>query len=122
MSDNIVTELAENLIMQDDISNKLEAFVDAHLDEFNISQDADPENLEDQPVQHTALHKQFQELLEGELDKFLTAKGVTHEEFAKACEVEMKKDDGNVAPDIILALADYKMFVMMMMDKKRARQ
>jgi len=119
---SIIDELAAFLLDNDEVSNRLEKFVIDNCADFVLAdQDANPDSLMDQKVEWSALHQKFNLLLEGELEGFLTSKGVSQEAFAEASRAEIAKgqESQNIILEWILCLSDYKMFVLMMADRRR---
>ena len=126
MADTILETLSKYLLETDEVSNRMESFVNTHCVSFDI---ADPENfnpdsLMDQKVEWTALHQQFSALLEGEVTSFLTSQGVSNEQFIEECQKEMAKGEGrqNTIFEWLICLSDYKMFVTMMADRQREKK
>ena len=123
MSGTILKALSSYLMTCDEVSGRLESFVDANCATFVLTEEetSNPDSLMDQKVEWTALHQQFSALLEGEVTSFLASQGVSNEEFVAASQKEMAKgeDCQNIIFEWLICLSDYKMFVMMMADRKR---
>ena len=125
MSSTILKALSSYLMTCDEVSGRLESFVDANCATFVLTEEetSNPDSLMDQKVEWTALHQQFSALLEGEVTSFISSQGVSNEQFIEECQKEMAKGEGrqNTIFEWLICLGDYKMFVMMMADRRREK-
>ena len=80
---------------------------------------ADPEN-NDNKLEYTTAHKEFQQLYEAKIEELITAQGVQVVDFFTALEAASKGDD-SMAPfyvEMLMSVADYQQFILMMKDYK----
>eukprot|EP01006_Ploeotia_vitrea_P046836 TRINITY_DN67065_c12_g1_i1.p2 TRINITY_DN67065_c12_g1~~TRINITY_DN67065_c12_g1_i1.p2 ORF type:complete len:119 (-),score=34.81 TRINITY_DN67065_c12_g1_i1:127-483(-) len=115
MTDTVMEALEEWFFNNDEFADKLEAFADNNCDIFEIG-----EGLE-QKLEYTAIYNKFQELFQSLIEAFLKEKGVTVEQFAKLCEDETKKKEGNTFWHWLVATTDYSVFLTVMQDAKKKK-
>lgn len=110
-----MAKLNEWLMRTDDLPNAAEAFAREHCGAFQSCCD-DSSDAAANGVEHMALYKQYQAVIEAQLDAFLAQHGVSQEAFVAALQqhaVEHGPDSVSAA-DFVVAVTDYDEFKRLM--------
>ena len=119
--DDVIRELEVFWMTDDDdggeaIFNK---FAEQHASKFEGDYDQPDQN--DNKLEYTTIHKEYQTLFEGKMTDVITKTGYTVEQFYQALAATQNSEESMASfyIEMITSLGDYEAFVLMMKEYKQ---
>eukprot|EP00736_Rhodelphis_marinus_P003565 Rmarinus@m.19042 len=110
MGDSIL-EKAFEFCMSDGFMETFKEFALANCDCIDV-------DSEENKLEYTDIYKKFTALYEEKISAFLKENGFSDEDFYKLCKEEQDKGGDSSILNILIALADFDMFMSLMKEVK----
>lgn len=112
-----IMDAVRDWVFSDAVAERMQAFASKHCDGFEYIADRDAFDDAENKVAYTELYKTYQTEFEAEIEKFVTSKGWTFDEFLAACAA----GGSTGLPSLLVATTEYPVFKIIMLEEKKKK-